>query len=863
MKKLFVSLILLWVSQTQAITSIFNAFNAGELSPMAEARTDLRRFYSGCRTLENMYVTPLGGVSKRPGTYYIASAKTASVLCRVMSYEHSIVQAYIIEAGNEYFRFYKDGGQILEDASASAYEIATPYLTADLLELQYIQSADVMYIVHNDYAPRKLTRTGHTAWTLNEADFQRGPFLKENKTATTITPSATTGSITLTASTSIFDSDHVGSSWRITHTVSTDSTSGIFTTTGNSSTVTAQYKRMVGFTLRGRWTGTVLLQRSYDAGSTWKDVRPFTSYGANEGISWREPENVDDAIYRLSATSLTDGTCEYTLMADSFDVEGVVEITAYTSGTVVTGTVDYTLGGTSAVTRWSEGAWSVYRGYPGTIAFYGERVAYGGTIYDPQTIWLSKTDDWENFLEGGDDTDALIYTFASDQINAVRWMVPQNALLIGTMGAEWKLSAARPDEPLTPYNYVVKRQSTNGSAALQAIVVNNHVLFAQRQTRKVRQFKYSFDLDTWVAADITILSEHITESGITSMAFQKTPQAILWCTRADGTLIGLSYEEDQQVIGWHRHITDGDIESVAVIAGPAEDEVWLSVKRTIEDVDYRYIEQMQPFNWGIDQNDVFFVDSGLSYTPAAEETIGSVLQTYPLYITVSDGAHSFSVGDQLRVTATGIPEADNQVFTIFGLNGADMMSFSTSANDGTVIDATGWDFSAYTGTGTLSQVENTFTTLDHLEGKTVTICGEGGYVGTETVSSGTVTLANFYDRVHIGLPYTAKVKPMKLEFPNTAGQLQGRNKRITATTVRLYKTLGCDIGPSWTVYDSYVFRDASDPLEAPPPLAGLSEAEDKRMLFRGSYDRSGDIYVQNRLPLPFTLLALIVEYDVY
>jgi hypothetical protein len=763
-------------------------------------------------------------------------------------------------------RFYRNGGQIL--SGGVAYEIVTPYLTADLLELQFIQSADVMYIVHNDYAPRKLTRTGHTAWTLTEADFQRGPFRAENTTATTITPSATTGTITLTASTAIFDADHVGALWQVTHTVPTDATSGTFNATGNSASVTAQYKRQIIWTTHGNWDGTLHLQRSYDAGSNWSTVKTFVSYD-DGNISWREPEERADAIYRVncSAYAATFDVIRYTLEAETFDVEGVVDITGYTSGTVVTGTVDYTLGGTGAVTTWAEGAWSPYRGYPGSIAFYEERVAYGGTTSDPQTVWLSQTGDWENFLAGADDTDALEYTFASDQVNAVRWMVAQNALLIGTMGAEWKLSAEQANQPLSQNNYAVKRQSTYGSAALQAVAVNNHILFPQRQARKIRQLKYSFELDTWIAPDITILSEHITESGIVDMAFQKTPQPILWCVRDDGVLIGLSYEEDQQVIGWHRHPMDGEVESVAVISGTAEDEVWISIKRTINSSDVRYIEQMQPFNWGTDQNDVFFVDSGLTFDADTSVQVYSVHATYPLYISsVQD--HTYAIGDQLRITGTGVTEIDDQVFTIWSVAG-NLLGLS-SADNSVVIDATGWDFSDFVGresgfdayiatSAYMIQVENTFTTLTHLEGETVSICGEGGYEGTATVTSGTVTLDYFYDKVHIGLPYTAKLKPMKLEFPNTQGLLQGRTKRITATTLRLYKSLGCDVGPTFTTYDSFVFRDADDPLELPPPLF----SGDKRELFRGGYETAGDICIQQSLPLPLSILAVIVEYEVY
>jgi len=137
-------------------------------------------------------------VVRRPGTKHVAEVKTSAKATRVIAFEFSTTQAYIIEVGDQYMRFYRDNGQIV--SGMSAYEISTPYLEADIFDLQFTQSADVLFIVHPDYAPRELTRTGHTSWTLSETDFQDGPYLALNGTSTTLTASAMTGSVTVTAS---------------------------------------------------------------------------------------------------------------------------------------------------------------------------------------------------------------------------------------------------------------------------------------------------------------------------------------------------------------------------------------------------------------------------------------------------------------------------------------------------------------------------------------------------------------------------------------------------------------------------------------------------------------------------------------
>lgn len=193
---------------------IQSSFGGGEISPLLYGRVDLDRYKTSLATCLNYIPTIQGGLTRRPGSYFVAEVKTSSKKTRLIEFEFSTTQAYIIEFGDQYLRFYKDRAQIL---SGPAYEIASPFLEANLFQLKFTQSADVLYITHPSYAPRKLTRTGHTAWTLTEIDFLDGPYLPVNTTATTLTPSATSGSITVTASASLFASTDVGRIIRIQH----------------------------------------------------------------------------------------------------------------------------------------------------------------------------------------------------------------------------------------------------------------------------------------------------------------------------------------------------------------------------------------------------------------------------------------------------------------------------------------------------------------------------------------------------------------------------------------------------------------------------------------------------------------------
>lgn len=193
------------------------SFVAGETSPLLSARIDLQQYADSASLLSNWIVFPQGPVHPRPGTRFVAATKTAGKLARLIRFVFSSVQAYMLEFGEGYIRFYKDGG-VIESSPGVPYEVSTTYTEAELATLYVTQSADVMFIACPTKQPRTLTRSGHTSWTLALYDFKEGPFLDENKTTTTLTPSGTTGAITITASASLFVPADVGRVVRIQQT---------------------------------------------------------------------------------------------------------------------------------------------------------------------------------------------------------------------------------------------------------------------------------------------------------------------------------------------------------------------------------------------------------------------------------------------------------------------------------------------------------------------------------------------------------------------------------------------------------------------------------------------------------------------
>ena len=248
---------------------------------------------------------------------------------------------------------------------------------------------------------------------------------------------------------------------------------------------------------------------------------------------------------------------------------------------------------------WAFGSFSSTRGYPRSVAMHEQRLCFGGTSSQPNTIWCSQIDNFENFKTGVTASDAVQFTLAASEGNRINWMYSQSQLLIGTSGDEWTIGSADSSASLSATNVQASRQSSYGSKYMRAALVNDVLLFVQRNGRKVRELVYELNKDGWVAPDLTLLAEHITSGEIVEVAYQQQPDAVLWCVRGDGTLIAMTYERDQKVVGWHRHVIadNADVESVATIYGnQTEDEVWMVVKRTVSGQTYRTIERF-PLLW--------------------------------------------------------------------------------------------------------------------------------------------------------------------------------------------------------------------------------------------------------------------------
>ena len=777
---------------------IQTSFNAGEFGPELDGRVDIGKYANACRRMENFFPLVQGPARRRGGTKFVAEVKDSADRTWLARFEFNTEQAYILEFGDQYIRFFTDNGALLAPAGSAwatpvvyavgavvtnggnkyycktahtsgatfagdaaywyqlpaggQYEIPAPWAVADItnadgtLALRMVQSGDVLYVCHPDYAPRKLLRNGATDWSIEAVETVGGPFedTDPDETVTVYASAATGTGVTLTASSATFASTDVGRLFYLEQ----KKANAINAWEAGKSVTTNDLRRSDGKTYKALNTATT------------GGVKPIHSSGSeyDGGVQWE----FQDPGY------------------------GWVEITGYTSTTVVTCTVlsrlpDQVVLVGNATTRWAFGAWGSVAGYPSHVTFFRERLVFARAL--DRKLWFSVSGDYENFKDrdsGGQVTAdmAVSIEVQSDQANSIQYLMPTDALIIGTAGGEHICRELTDTEPFGPANVTIDKSSEYGSRSVQPVHVGESILFVQRSGRKLREITFDALQDGYKTTDVSVLAPHLVPKGkaLVHLAYQKEPHSIVWGVRSDGLLLGFTFNREQDVTGWHRHPVGGEfgsgdavVESIEVVPSPNNDrdDLWLIVKRTVDGGTVRYVEFMQAeWETGDDQEDAFYVDCGLTYDSTAATTISG---------------------------------------------------------------------------------------LDHLEGETVDILADGASHPQKTVTSGAVTLDRSASVVHIGLPCPAKLATMRLNSGAADGTAQGKTKRINRVAVRLLDTLGGEMGPSESETDELLFRSSGDPMDAGPPIF----TGDKSVAWRGGYETDAIVWYVNEQPLPATVVAIM------
>lgn len=808
----------------------------GELSPYLHARVDTEHYQSGLERARNVVVVRYGGVTRTPGTLFGAAAKNANKAARFIPFRFNVSQVYAIEAGDLYFRFWVMGASGPEriEVAGTPVEVVTPYLEADLRYLQVRQSADVIYIWCRGYQLRTLTRNSETSWALATYTPQNGPYLKENDTATTLTP-ADTGHITpkMTSNTApagytVSNADAAAFAYEFfdrnkTGNVLIDNVAVGYVQVQLPTARVADAYWMTGPTNAGQNEDYITvweLQGSND-GSSWvtldsrtgetgwanSETRFFEfsnkvaylyyrlsfsggggadandSVMAELAIHWAASDQTPFNLVASSTTGINDGagfkTTDVGRAIRLWGSDGKwrwAEIASRVDATTVTIRLHgHALPDTRPITRWALGAWSDETGWPVAGGLYEDRLVGVGTTEDPIGGAASVSQDYDNFSVSDPivDDDAVAFRMTGGELNEARWVVESRDMVVGTAGSLRIVGRNDSNKAFGPSNVRQKPETFVGASYATPVVVENIILFLDTYETRLYEAAFTYEVEGYVARELSALSEHLFAVGVVEIGYQSHPHRILWGRRSDGKMVACTYDRDQKVFGVTLVDFGGVVEGFTLLPGNKQTDLFMIMQRTVDGSTVRYVEALAPF-----------YRADLSTLP-------------PVY------------------------------------------AASAVIYDGVAID--------------------TVTGLDHLEGATVAVYGDGVDHGDFQVSGGEVgPLPAECSQIVVGLRMPWEVKTLRLErVGNQDGNGLGRKVDIVSAKVDLYESAGVYV----------VANGHSDPLKYeedfelspfdPPPLrSGIKElaADD-------SWTGNGQIAFAGDKMYPVTIRAIALQID--
>lgn len=589
---------------------IQTSFNGGELSGRLEGRTDLAAYGIAGRRLPNMIVTVQGPAVKRSGTRFVAFAKNANADCELIPFEFNITQGYTIEAGHLYFRFFTNDAQIVT-GGGSPYEIATVFEQADLANIMWAQSFDALYLVDGRHQQQKLVRTGAASFAISALALKNGPFKDQNTDeAVTVQASAATGTVTLTASSALWTAAHVGGLFELE--------------AADFRSIPAwepSIKVVVGDKRRSEGKVYQAIALPSSGSERTGTERPIHTEGrARDGMGAGKDYNDKDAGGVL---------WEYL-----YSRAGIVRITGFTSATQVTATVVKRLPDevvSAPTSLWAQGAFSNAEGWPSSVELRDERLWLG----KDGELFGSVVGDLEDFAgrdDSGQPQPDLAIRRKLPTADTILWLANDRSLLVGTDKREFALTPVNPAQAIAFNNLATPKQSQHGSLRVKPVAVSSGTMFVSRGGRKLRVADYVFDRDRYLAPDATVRSEHITLSGVRRLATTMEPESLVWAVRNDGGLVSLTWSDEQDVRAMTQHRLGGagaHAFSIASIPAPdaSYDQLWVSVRRTINGQVRRTIERLLPM-WqeGQKQESGCFLDCSLTYEGAPATVISGLQQ---------------------------------------------------------------------------------------------------------------------------------------------------------------------------------------------------------------------------------------------
>jgi len=740
-----------------------SAFIGGEVSPKARGRADLPQYKQACEIIENMIVFPQGGVGKRPGSQHLYGDQDTETVLNTALPQVKLIP-FIISKTESYIIV------ITTDTTQGAkgifvYDHATGTLNTPTI--QFSSDAETQFAGYN---------TSDKVREVSYAQYGNAVFLAQ--------------------------------------------ASAIPIAIEKKSTNNFQgYFFLVPF-----W-GFATLGKDYSV----------TPTSAQKAIAWPYQDvNTSAATYACGSTSGTfnmsrSGTPDISLTSgcvgsmirmtgDSAAVTGAAVINSLGLGGAINVTSRVTFEDTNPSTLFHYSSWSDQFGWPRSVCFFEGRIVYGGNSYFPNGIWASRSANiadmrQQHWVQDSPSTvtndDPYSFTIASSELNAIQWMSPSKNLVIGTLGREYLAFGPDPATAMGPLNYNFSAESAIGSKAIQPLRVDNALIYVQRSGRRIREFIFNFQEDSFKSVDISRLAEHMSRRTLEnlvqedvdnfgppeyiSMCFQNSDDPVIWCVDANGGLIGITRSRETEMVAFHYHKLGGSFNDGSNVRQPwvldacvvpnndgTHDDLILAVMRT--------------------------VDGG---TVTTLERIGRVFELDAVFNDSTSIANKMVFSDNAKLVLATVPGTPQLVYSGF----------------------------------------------DYLEGETVALVADGKYMGTAEVTSGDITLPYAAEELVAGLPYTAILKPMNVNLGSVLGSSQATPKSMDTITIRFNRTIGAKFGSSVSDVEEIQFRD---PMAAQDDAIALFTG-DKEMTFKEGWDTVRHVVVVQDLPLPMNVDCVITR----
>lgn len=821
-----------------------SSFNAGEWSPHLWGRqNDVETYNSSCRELLNFDAIIQGPARYRSGFRYVRKepdAADAAKESRLLSFEFGDTQTYVIEFGDQFCRFYRDRAVLTETA-------------------QNITAA-------TKANPCVVTSAGHGYSNGDEVFINGVVGMWEINNRFLRVANVTTDTFEL---------------------VGVDSTN--YTTYVSGGTCARVYKITSPYTEAQIWD-IQFTQSADEFYIVHPDVKPkklIRSADTNWSfvdVDFKDGPFLDQNTTETTLTASSGGPGSATVTAsavnginggDGFQTTDVGRhvriksgsnwgwgvITARNSTTSVTVDIKEAVG-TSATKDWRLGAFSDTTKYPSVVTFYSDRLTFLGVPSEPQGFYASKTSEYEDFALSAANgevfaNNGLSLYLSSNTVNIPRWAVPiGRELIVGTSSTEWQIGANTSGEAFTAVTATARETTTMGAAKVPAIKVNDTALFVAKTERSIGKIDYTLDSDNYGATDANLFADHILRGGVRQIAYIREPENRLLVVMKDGTMRTMAYKPDQKVEGWARYNTQGEVKSVAVIPSTLNknNDVYVLTERVIDGVKHKFTEVLDdPFDFTDTLDDAHFLDCSAKYdgrrTPDASITVDSATGD----VTITASASVFggaSVDDDIRV--------------------GENLARITAVNSATEVEATvlsdySLPLSVESGDWELLERASELDRLWHLEGQEISVLADGAPHPNRTVEGGKITLDDKYHVIVVGFPYTGRIVTRMFNAGNNIGTAQGIIKRFGRVILHLHNTLGGFIGGTDYTMQREIdmtelqFRSVSDRMDQPPPLqSGFFEEP-----WPVGYEREGSIIIEQRQPLPMTVISVIPKMNVY